>query len=93
MGQAGQGVRELCEHMFAVRGTPRPAHEIEQALALLSKGLSDYGVARTTGVPRSTVLNWRHGSIPKSPEAGGPLCSVCGAPEHDLAKLPAAEYS
>jgi hypothetical protein len=32
-------------------------------------GLSDYEVARRTGVPRSTVLNWRVGGLPTRPTA------------------------
>ena len=62
-------------------------------MALVSEGLSDYEVARSTGVPRSTVLNWRRGKIPEHPGESGPICRKCGANEHDLTALPATEYA
>jgi DNA-directed RNA polymerase specialized sigma24 family protein len=46
-----------------MRGTARPPHEVRAVLALLGReSLSDYEISRRTGVPRSTVLNWRRGS-------------------------------
>jgi transcriptional regulator with XRE-family HTH domain len=76
-----------------MRGTARSAQEVDRVIGLLAEGLSDYEVARRIGIPRSTVLNWRRGSIPKTPAAVGPFCTVCGTPEHDLAELPGSEYS
>ena len=43
--------------MFAAM---RPWHEYERVKKLLDAGLSEYAVAAKTGVPRSTVNNWRH---------------------------------
>jgi hypothetical protein len=60
-------------------------------LSLLELGLSDYEVARQTGIPRSTVLNWRKGRLPETPFEDG--CPRCRGPEHDLAALPASAYS
>jgi hypothetical protein len=76
-----------------MRGTARTSPEIAQVLALLSEGLSDYEIARRTGVPRSTVLNWRRGHVPKIPGEPGPLCPTCGAPEHAFSELPLAPYA
>jgi len=76
-----------------MRGTARPKEEIDQVFTLLSQGLSDYEVARRTGIPRSTVLNWRRGGVPLRPGAAGRVCWRCGDPEHDLEALPREAYS
>ena len=39
--------------------------KIDQVLALTKDGLSDYEVARKTGVSRSTVRNWRRFGVPE----------------------------
>jgi hypothetical protein len=39
--------------------------KIDQVLALTKDGLSDYEVARKTGVSRSTVQNWRRFGVPE----------------------------
>jgi hypothetical protein len=75
-----------------MRGTPRPFYEIERVMQLAADGLSDYEVARLTGVPRSTILSWRHGRLPHRPGPSRP-CPDCGAPQHDLGRLPQAEYA
>jgi transcriptional regulator with XRE-family HTH domain len=62
-------------------------------MALSAQGLSDYEVARRTGVPRSTVLNWRRGKVPRLPSPDGPLCESCGTPEHDFTALPRDRYA
>jgi hypothetical protein len=62
-------------------------------MALVADGLSDYEVARRTGIPRSTIRNWRVGDIPRVPSEGGLVCTSCGAPEHDFARLPVASYA
>jgi hypothetical protein len=76
-----------------MRGSARPAQEIRVALSLIHVGLSDYEVARRTGLPRSTVRNWRIGRVPKVPGEVGPQCDSCGAPPHDFAALPTANYA
>ena len=76
-----------------MRGTPRSSSEIEQALSLVAAGLSDSEVARRTGLPRSTVLNWRRGRLPRQPGPDGPACSVCGGASHDPADLPQSDYA
>jgi Homeodomain-like domain len=75
-----------------MRGTARSAQEVDRVIGLLAEGLSDYEVARRTGIPRSTVLNWRRGKIPE-PAAWDVGCQRCGSPDHDIASLPGADYA
>jgi hypothetical protein len=75
-----------------MRGTPRQAGEIDAVLALVATGASDYEIARHTGIPRSTILNWRHGNIPRNPGSDRDRCASCGGPEHHHDELPVAEY-
>jgi Homeodomain-like domain len=83
-------VANVCSVM---RGRVRPSQEIERVLLLLSQGWSDYEIARRTGIPRSTVVNWRRGKIPQHPEESGPVCGQCGGSEHDFPALPASAYA
>jgi hypothetical protein len=76
-----------------MRGTAHSAFEVEQAMTLIATGLSDYEVARRTGLPRSTVLNWRRGRLPRRAGPSGPVCSVCGTRGHDPTALPGADYA
>jgi hypothetical protein len=62
-------------------------------MRLLSEGLSDYEVGRRTGLPRSTVWNWRRGKLPQHPARPGPTCLRCGDSDHDFAELPPAPYA
>jgi hypothetical protein len=50
--------------MFAMYKVQDPV-TIEMVLSLTRAGLSDYEVARRTGVSRSTVQNWRRFGVPK----------------------------
>jgi hypothetical protein len=65
----------------------RSYQELAAARELIAAGLNDCAVARATGIPRTTVRDWRlgarssHVSIPQG-------CGVCGAPEHDFGALP-----
>src|SRR3954447_16464733 len=43
--------------MFVARA--RPTSEFQEVKRLIRLGLSDYRVARETGIPRSTVRTWR----------------------------------
>jgi Homeodomain-like domain len=80
--------------MFAkMRRTARQATEIHAVLSLLATGASDYEIARRTGIPRSTVLNWRHGKIPGNPDSDGGRCARCGGREHPHDELPVAPYA
>jgi Homeodomain-like domain len=44
-----------------VRDSVRPQEEVDDVLALVAAGRSDAEIARRTGIPRRTVLDWRHG--------------------------------
>jgi hypothetical protein len=59
---------------------------------LLSRGLSDCAVARATGVPRSTVRDWRREVSPRRRDAAS-TCERCGHPEHDPNQLPWPSYA
>lgn len=43
----------------------RPQREVDTVLELVSLGFSDAEVAERTGIPRRTVLDWRHGRTPQ----------------------------
>jgi hypothetical protein len=67
--------------------------EYAEAIALAAGGLNDCEIARATGVPRTTVRDWRNG--PHRPQRLVPqrACTVCGHPEHDFRALPRASYA
>lgn len=51
----------------------RDQSTVEKVVALIQAGLSDYEVARQTGVSRSTVQNWRRFGVPQVPRRDGLL--------------------
>jgi hypothetical protein len=59
----------------------RRQDEIDQVLNLIAAGFNDCQVARITGIPRRTVLDWRHGRTPRrkrSPTGSAPTeCEIC----------------
>jgi hypothetical protein len=42
----------------------RRAEEVAFVLALARGGLNSCEISRRTGIPRSTIVNWRHGRVP-----------------------------
>jgi hypothetical protein len=65
----------------------RSYEEFVSVRQLIAAGLNDCEVARLTGIPRSTVRDWR--SAPRrtvGPGLSG--CATCGAPAHDFEGLP-----
>lgn len=58
----------------------------------MQSGLNDCEIERRTGVPRRTVLEWRHGRIPRGPRRANESCPRCGHAPHDFASLPLAHY-
>lgn len=73
-----------------MRGSSWSRDDITNALDLVSSGLSDYEVSRRTGIPRSTILNWRRGQVPS---LHGPhsRCSRCADGGAQL--VPASSYA
>src|SRR5687767_11869009 len=72
----------------------RSIEEVRLVLSLVDQGLNDCEIERRTGVPRRTVLGWRHGRIPKAAQASAPeSCERCGHPVHDFEALPRLAYS
>lgn len=39
----------------------RPAEDVDRVVSLVAAGVSDREVSRITGIPRTTVRDWRHG--------------------------------
>jgi hypothetical protein len=67
--------------------------EYAEALDLLAGGLNDRQVARATGIPRSTIRDWRARPRDERRVASFPVCPSCGIAHHDLARLPRASYA
>jgi hypothetical protein len=64
----------------------RSRSELNEALALLRQGLTPTEVARETGIPRSTVRDWRHGRGTR--QAGRVDCA-----DHDFSLLDGDTYA
>lgn len=62
---------------------------ISEALALVEDGLNDCQIARRTGVPRSTIRDWRVGRVPRS-QRSRQRCDLCAGLKP---KLPRPEYA
>jgi hypothetical protein len=75
-------VRRWWEHTFV-----RSQAEIDTVLALAAEGHSDTVIAGLTGIPRSTVRDWRVGRLPGRVRARS--CPICVPRSVDL---PPAEY-
>lgn len=70
----------------------RSIEEVHRALALVDEGLNDCEISRRTGIPRRTILGWRHGRIPRFARADAVKgCPGCGHPSHDFGGL-GSEY-
>ena len=77
-----------------MKGTSRPESEVAAVRELLAQGLSDYEISRRTGIPRSTVLNWRRGRSRASerPATSADRCRECGG-VHSLDGLDREAYA
>jgi hypothetical protein len=51
--------------------------EYEHAMELIGQGLNDCQVERATGIPRRTVLHWRHHGRPGRYCSRRPACPIC----------------
>lgn len=73
--------------------THRP-DEVRSVLDLVALGFNDCEIERKTGIPRRTVLDWRHRRLPVVRGGSGEgQCARCGHCKHDASALPAAEYA
>jgi hypothetical protein len=71
----------------------RPNAEYTEAISLAARGMNDCEIARTMGVPRSTVRDWRRGPLAARRIGHQRACATCGHPEHDFGALPRASYA
>jgi hypothetical protein len=65
----------------------RSYDELVAAHELITSGLNDCQVARVTGIPRSTVRDWRLGKR-QADESVRASCIRCAGPVHDFDALP-----
>lgn len=68
--RAAAGVRWVGEHVFV-----RNRDEFELVMRRAASGVSDYEIARSTGVPRSTVQAWRRRARPPRGLSPPPTCA------------------
>jgi hypothetical protein len=69
----------------------RSKDEVSAVLALAAEGHSASAIARRTGIPRTTVRDWRAGRVPKRDGKGAQWrpCPIC---EPGSVDLPPADY-
>ena len=67
--------------------------EYARALALVAAGLNDCRVAQATGVPRSTIRDWRRRRTGRPRIDARHRCPDCGHPEHRWDDLPRGSYA
>lgn len=71
----------------------RSIEEVRRVQALVGSGLNDCEIERQTGIPRRTIVGWRHGRVPRFAAAGAKAsCPRCGHPVHDWLALPKPQY-
>ena len=68
----------------------RARRDVEAALALVGRGFSDSEIARRTGIPRSTVRDWRRWGAPTGVGRRVRACPICSP---DGEELPSAAYA
>lgn len=73
----------------------RRVEDVHEVLGLIDQGLNDCEIARRSGVPRSTVREWRanRGRARARICASDASCPKCGAPRHDFSALVTVHYS
>jgi hypothetical protein len=67
--------------------------EYAEVKNLVARGISDCMIARSTGIPRTTVRDWRRGSTASRRVDARRACPRCGHPEHDFRALPQTSYA
>lgn len=70
----------------------RTAHEVETVLSLVAAGHPDLEVAHMTGIPRTTVRDWRLGRVPRREGVTRRVrpCPIC---QPDSTVLPERDYA
>ncbi len=73
----------------------RSVEELALVRSLVADGLNDCEIARATGIPRSTVREWRSGRSRsgKRSHRWATACPKCGHAAHDVAALPEWHYA
>jgi hypothetical protein len=67
--------------------------EYAQVKDLVARGMNDCKIASATGVPRTTVRDWRRGSTATRRRDALVACTRCGHSKHDFRALPRASYA
>lgn len=90
-----RSVWPACEHMFVPTRVHWPAALIGTALELAALGHTDATISAATGIPPTTVRNYRRRRPRRlgDHEPGVVRCARCGSPEHDLPGLDPVVYS
>lgn len=61
---------------------------------LADAGMNNCEIARSTGIPRTTVRDWRAGRLPHREDGlDARSCGACGHRDHDPALVPEEEYA
>jgi hypothetical protein len=67
--------------------------EYAEVKNLVARGVNDCKIARSTGIPRTTIRDWRRGSTASRRTDARKACLRCGRPEHNFNALPQASYA
>jgi hypothetical protein len=70
----------------------RSSADYAHATTLLDAGMNDCAVARVTGIPRSTIRDWRRKPRDATRAAGRRACPECGHPAHKFSALARSSY-
>lgn len=70
----------------------RSYEELAAVRSLLAAGHNDREIARRTGIPRSTVKDWRNGGR-RGRTRAQTGCKICGHPSYDFASMPVHAYA
>jgi hypothetical protein len=69
------------------------AEEVRLVQRLAAEGMNNCAIARRTGIPRTTIRDWRAGKLPTQGTAVEGSCGTCGHPKHDPSRLPSEAYA
>jgi hypothetical protein len=71
----------------------RSVEELAAVRSLVADGLNDCEIARRTGIPRSTVREWRSGRTRSGERQQPASCPACRHARHDFSALPEWHYA